>query len=322
MDDNLISVIMSTYNESEPILRQAIESVQSQTYKNFEFLIILDNPDNEEIYKIVEIYAKKDKRIQIIRHKKNQGLPKSLNEGIEKANGQLIARMDADDIVMSEWLEIELEALKKRNLDFVAASKKNIGEKNQDLGTFINDFSPDKMQRLLPYDNSISHSTVLMKKEKIKQLGGYREILSCEDYDLWIRMLCSGCRMAILPNVLIYVRIRKESITRTDKYQQYLSKKFIQKMYHDFQKKKIGKFLSIRDYHVFCKKNQLSKKEKERFNQAYVFLYYSFECLKMGRKNEFFKNFLKAIRIDRKMINLVIERVMYHARKQMVYWWN
>lgn len=322
MDDNLISVIMSTYNESEPILRQAIESVQNQTHKHFEFLIILDNPCNKEIRKIVEAYAKEDCRIRILHHENNQGLTKSLNEGIAKAKGNLIARMDADDIVMPQWLEIELEALEKRDLDFVAASKKNIDEKNQDLGTFINHLPPDKIRKLLPYDNSVNHSTVLMKKEKVEQLGGYRNIISCEDYDLWIRMLCSGCKMAILPDVLVYYRVRKQSITRMDKYQQYLSEQFIRKMYRDFQKRKRNSFLSMKNYKEFCQRNQLSAAQKKRFNCAYIFLYSAFEGLKLGKKKIFLQNMVKAVRIDRRMLKLTLERVMYHVRKQMVYRWN
>lgn len=318
MDDNLISVVMSTYNETEPILRQAIESVQNQTYKNFEFLIILDNPHNEQIQKIVEAYAKEDCRIRILHHEKNQGLTQSLNEGIAKAEGSLIARMDADDIVMPEWIEIELNALKKRDLDFVAASKKNIDEQNQDLGTFINHLSPDKMRKLLPYDNSVNHSTVLMKKEKAEQLGGYRNILSCEDYDLWIRMLCSGCKMAVLPDVLVYYRVRKQSITRMDKYQQYLSEQFIRKMYRKSQKRKRNKFLSMKSYREFCQRNQLSAAQKKRFNYAYVFLYAAFEGLKLGKKKVFLQNMVKAVRIDRRMLKLTIERVMYHVRKQII----
>lgn len=318
MGDNLISVVMSTYNESELILRQAIESVQNQTYKNFEFLIILDNPDNKEIGKIVEDYAKEDCRIHILRHEKNQGLTKSLNEGIARAKGKLIARMDADDIVMPKWLEIELNILKKRKLDFVSASKKNIDEQNQNLGTFINDFSPDKMRKLLPYDNSVNHPTVLMKKEKVKQLGGYREIRSCEDYDLWIRMLCSGCKMAILPDILVYYRVRKQSITRMDKYQQYLSEQFIRIMYRDFQKKRRNKFLSVKDYQIFCKKNQITEAERKQFNRAYTFLYTAFEALKTGKKDIFLQNIVKAVRTDRRMVKLTIERVRYHVRKQII----
>lgn len=318
MKQDFISVVMSTYNEPEKLLRQAIESIINQTYENFEFIIILDNPYNNEILRVVEEYALQDHRIRMIRHQKNQGLTRSLNEGIKAAKGNLIARMDADDISAPARLEVELRALRERKLDLVAASKKNIDEGNQELGTFINDFSPKRIRKLLPYDNSINHPSVLVRKAVMKKLGGYREIASCEDYDLWIRMLCSGCRMAILPEVLLYYRVRKESITRTDKYKQYISERFIRKMYKLSRRKKRPVFLSEEEYQIFYENSLLLYHDKSRFNQAYAYLYCGFEALKLGNKKLCVNNIMKAIRTDRRMVNLILERVQYHVRKKVV----
>ena len=109
----LVSVIMSTYKEEEIFLRQAIESILDQTYKDFEYIIILDNPDNDLHIKIIEEYTNIDKRIKFYINKKNIGLTASLNKGLELAKGIYICRMDADDISISNRIENQKKYLEE-----------------------------------------------------------------------------------------------------------------------------------------------------------------------------------------------------------------
>lgn len=97
MASDKVSVIMSVYNEEIGILREAIESILNQSYKNIQFIIIIDNPGYEDAKKILNEYSKEDKRIEIIENYENIGLVNSLNKGLKLANGEFIARMDADD---------------------------------------------------------------------------------------------------------------------------------------------------------------------------------------------------------------------------------
>ena len=106
-----ISVVMSAYNEPERFLRESIESILNQTYRDFEFIIIQDKPDNEAIERVVNEYAAKDDRIRFYKNEKNIGLAMSLNRGIELARYDIIARMDADDIALPELLEKDLAYL-------------------------------------------------------------------------------------------------------------------------------------------------------------------------------------------------------------------
>ena len=78
----LVSVIMSVYNEKEKWLIEAIESILKQSYKNLEFIIILDNPDNKKLDNIIKFYCKKDARIRYFKNEKNMGLVKSLNKAL------------------------------------------------------------------------------------------------------------------------------------------------------------------------------------------------------------------------------------------------
>ncbi len=312
---------MSTYNESEQMLKQSIESILNQNYKVFEFIIILDNPENKLIRAIVENYRDMDDRIFIVYHKCNMGLTYSLNEGIRIAKGELIARMDADDIASEHRLQIEYEAIVVGKLDLVAASKENIDENGNSLGMFINDFTPERLRRLLPFDNSINHPSVLMKKSVVQELGGYRDIAGGEDYDLWIRMLLNDCKMAILSDRLIYYRVRSDSITRMDKYKQYVSECFVKKMYRDCQGSADKKSLSMEDYYNFCEQNKLSEEDICKFNEAYACLYKGFENMKKGGKIAAFTKIIQAIKKDRKMLVMVVERMKYHVRKKVVCRW-
>lgn len=118
--EDLISVIMSTYNESVSELRESIESVLKQTYSNIEFVIVIDNPNNEELS--VFIYSFDDPRIRVIKNDRNIGLVNSLNKAICQSKGEYLARMDADDICEVNRLKLQKEYLDKNNLDLVGGS--------------------------------------------------------------------------------------------------------------------------------------------------------------------------------------------------------
>ena len=92
----LISVIMSVYNETNIDLLLSINSILNQTYENLEFIIVDDNPDNKRIKEVLD--QQTDPRIKIIYNKANMGLVFSLNEALKHVNGEFVARMDADDI--------------------------------------------------------------------------------------------------------------------------------------------------------------------------------------------------------------------------------
>ena len=106
-----LSIIMPVYNEKVEWIKESIESIIYQTFTEFEFIIILDNPENKEAEKLLENYSKKDKRIRILKNKKNIGLVKTLNIGLDVANGEFIARMDADDIALPERFEKQMNFL-------------------------------------------------------------------------------------------------------------------------------------------------------------------------------------------------------------------
>ena len=95
-----VSVLMPAYNV-EKYVGEAIESILNQTFKDFEFIIINDG-STDNTPKIIKEYAKKDKRIKFIDNKKNKGFIASLNECLDNATGEYVAKMDSDDIFANQ----------------------------------------------------------------------------------------------------------------------------------------------------------------------------------------------------------------------------
>ncbi len=110
----MVSIIMPVYNSSG-YLSDAIESILSQTYSDFEFIIIDDaSTDNS----IEIIYSYHDPRIVLLKNDINLGVTHSLNKGIKHARGKYIARMDADDIALPQRIELQVDFLEK-NPEFI-----------------------------------------------------------------------------------------------------------------------------------------------------------------------------------------------------------
>ena len=111
MSEKKISVIMSTYNEKEIWVKEAVDSILNQTVNDFEFIIIVDKPDNNKIIDLLHEYEMNDKRVKVYINNKNLGLVKSLNKAIRLSNGKFIARMDADDYSYPQRFEKQLNLL-------------------------------------------------------------------------------------------------------------------------------------------------------------------------------------------------------------------
>ncbi len=104
-----VSVLTPIYNTDPEYLRERIESILNQTFSDFEFLILNDSPDNNEIEKIVLECAKKDKRIKYSKNDYNMGITPSRNKLLEMANGEYLAIFDHDDISLPKRLEKEVD---------------------------------------------------------------------------------------------------------------------------------------------------------------------------------------------------------------------
>ena len=260
----MISIIMSTYKEEETLLRESIESILNQTFKDFEFIIILDYPDNNLHKKIIEEYSKIDNRIRFFVNEKNLGLTGSLNRGLSLAKGEYIARMDADDISLPNRLEKQIEYLNKYSHDLIGGITQMIDEEGNSIYSIQKvptDFN--KIKKALRYGQCIAHPTWLGKKEVFDCLNGYRNIPLCEDFDFTLRAVLNGFKISNLNETVLKYRMTKNSISRNNLYDQYLYMKYITNEYSN------GNIASVENAKEYVK-NHLNKKNAEKYLEANV----------------------------------------------------
>ena len=235
MNNILVSVIMSCFNESQKELCESIESILNQSHRNFEFILVNDNPQNDRLKKILESYKLDDFRVKIINNETNIGLAKSLNKALMLSNGKYIARMDADDISYPNRLEKQLEYLESNpDCDVVSTNRDDIDENSNLIRKASAIIVKDEaIPKILKYGSIITHPSVMIKSEIIKELNGYRAFKSSQDYDLWLRMVSLHCHFHIMPEVLIKYRIRKNSITKSNFARSYFCLKYIRELYFE-----------------------------------------------------------------------------------------
>lgn len=265
----LVSVIMSTYKEEEIFLRQAIESILNQTYKDFEYIIILDNPDNNLHIRIIKEYANLDKRIKFYVNEKNMGLTASLNKGLGLAKGKYICRMDADDISINNRIEIQKKYIEENDYDLIGGISQMIDENGKSIYSIKKvPTNMDKIKKALRYNQIISHPTWFGKKEVFEKLNGYRNMPLCEDYDFTLRAVLNGYKISNIDETVLKYRMTSSSISRSNLYEQYLFARFITKKY---SKNKIADIKEAKQYvnnHNDDRKAKRYLKANARFNIA------------------------------------------------------
>jgi len=205
-----LSVVMPVYNGGK-YLKEAIESILSQTLVDFEFVIIDDGSSDNSV-QIVESYS--DERIRLIKNN-HQGLVKSLNIGIENSGSEYIVRMDSDDVAVPERLEKLFNYMENNPGVAVCGSWANIinetGEKVGEMKYPLIENKVIKKYNLLhcPF----IHPTVIFRRDIIKRLGGYKNFKHAEDYELWTRVLNKNLGHN-LPEKLIDYRIHSNQVTK------------------------------------------------------------------------------------------------------------
>lgn len=208
-----VSVLMPVYN-CEAYIRESVESILSQTFTNFEFLII-DDYSQDGTYEYLQTLT--DPRIKLIRKPANSGYAKSLNMGLDMARGEYIARMDGDDIALPERFAKQVTFM-DQHLGVVVA-----GTCYKVLGTdavvqMPLSFEAAKMVALMQVP--VAHPTVFMRRSVLvkNQLRYDEKLEPTEDYDLWTRVMENG-RIENLPDVLLLYRrhSEQESITKLNR---------------------------------------------------------------------------------------------------------
>lgn len=204
---------MPVYNGSA-FFKKAIDSIINQTFTDFELIIINDgSTDNSE--DIIHSYS--DSRIRYVKNEKNIGLIETLNKGLELANGNYIARMDADDISAINRLEYQINFLKSNPEVGVLSSKLiMIDEKDCEIGYWQDDFetvTTKEIKEKLPKINCIGHPTIMFRKELVHKFKYNKSFKHSEDWGLWLDMLSEGITIAKLDETLLKYRVHQNSVT-------------------------------------------------------------------------------------------------------------
>jgi glycosyltransferase involved in cell wall biosynthesis len=214
-----ISVLMSVYNSAR-YLAEAVDSILNQSFGDFEFLI-LDDGSQDNSVTILQAYAAQDPRIRLTL-RENRGITKSLNELIAQARGELVARMDADDIALPERFAQQVAFLQQHPeviclggaLDWIDANSQHIGHCPMPQ-------SDSELQRqMLGGVSLLHHPTAMLRRSALLQVGGYDETMQTSaDLDLWLRLGELG-ELANLPNTVLQYRLHPGSITHAKQSRQ------------------------------------------------------------------------------------------------------
>ncbi|MDQ0966187.1 glycosyltransferase involved in cell wall biosynthesis [Flavobacterium sp. W4I14] len=203
-----VTVLMSVYN-SDQYLDKAINSILTQTYKDFEFIIIDDGSTDQSI-EICKRFAQADSRIVFIENGKNLGLPKSLNNGILLAKGKYIARQDADDYSAPNRLEIQLKFAKENSWADVIGSDCYVIDLADNVVYQDTSFSAcsDHKDSLLKHHAIFPHGSAFVKKEKLLEVGLYDvRFYYVQDGELWLRMISKNAKVHVINELLYYYRV-------------------------------------------------------------------------------------------------------------------
>jgi glycosyltransferase involved in cell wall biosynthesis len=220
-----VSFILAVYNDQENISR-SIESMQAQTYKNIE-IVILDDCSTDKTYDICKKLSLKDSRIKLYKNDINLGLTRSLNKLINFSSGEFIARQDSDDTSVDFRIETQIKFLEEYKLD-LSYSRAFIKESNKVIPNFSY-YLPLKL--IVKYKNPFIHGTLFIKKDVITALGGYDEFFYfSQDYKLIKDVLKKGYKVKIDRKVLYNLNMKNNIST---KY------KDIQKIYANMTNEKI-----------------------------------------------------------------------------------
>lgn len=218
------SVLMSVYFKENPeFFDLSLESnLVKQTLTPNEFVLICDGELTPELESVIDKYQKLYPKILKVYRKENGGLGKALNFGLPKCTYPLIARSDSDDVCTPDRFETQVKFLEKHP---------EIGIISAYIDEFVDDWSKPTRVKTLPLEheelyqmakfrNPLNHMAVMMRKYDVIRIGSYHHIPYVEDYELWVRAMINGIKIANIGEVLVHARTGNGMVHRrgTKKY--------------------------------------------------------------------------------------------------------
>ncbi len=222
-----LSVVMPV-RDGARWLGEAIESIVSQTFSDLELLVI-DDGSTDETPQILNAWSRRDGRIRLLRQH-DPGLVAALNYGLANARGPFLARLDADDLAAPERLERQIRVLENEpSIGLLGSWAQRTDERGRLRGYLRPETDPKKLADILTRANPFVHSTIMLRTEIARRLGGYRAAFeAAEDYDLWLRM-SEVTSLANLPEPLVQYRRHEANVTAQKAIRQSFSVRLAQR---------------------------------------------------------------------------------------------
>lgn len=206
-DFGLISIIMAAYN-TEKTIEQAINSVSSQTYTNFELLVVNDCSKDRTVELVKDIVAK-DSRVRLISNVKNSGVSYTRKHGLEEAKGDWIAILDSDDAWEPEKLEKQIVLQRRTNADLLFTGSAFMDSEGHPIDWCLH--APKEVTyRQLLKQNVLSNSSALVRKELYAKYYAIGDGMH-EDFAIWLSILKEGKKAYGVDEPLLIYRIAKSS---------------------------------------------------------------------------------------------------------------
>ena len=210
----VLSVVMTTFNENLPFLKACIESILNQTYKDFEFVVVIEPNERNEDF-LLNI-AKSDSRATIIKNEKKIGIAESRNRAIRASMGEYIAIMDSDDYCDVARFEKQLRFLKDNpDISVVGSNMFLVDSNDHVIGQRRYPKLHNDIKRYFLQTMSIANPSVMTRRKDFDEVGFFNaQFPKAEDLELWLRFLVHKKKMYNLQENLVYFRVPNEEVKK------------------------------------------------------------------------------------------------------------
>jgi glycosyltransferase involved in cell wall biosynthesis len=209
-----VTVLLCVYND-ERFLEAALAGLVAQTFRNFELLVVND-ASTDRTPRILDDFARRDRRVRVHANDANLGLTRSLNVGLSLARGRYIARHDSDDVSSPDRIARQYKRLRDDpSLGLVGSAYRVVDARGRSLAVHRQPVEDSEIRWQLLFHNAFCHSSVMARRDVIERVGGYDERLVCaQDFDLWVRV-SRAARCANLLRPLVAFRTNDAGVSAT-----------------------------------------------------------------------------------------------------------
>lgn len=211
------SVCMSVYkNDSPNHFYESLQSIIKQTYRPKEIVLVVDGPVSMEILRVINEFENQIEYFHTIRLNENVGLGNALRIGIENCKFELVARMDSDDVAVSDRFEKQLLYFQNNpDISIVGGQISEFIDRTDNIIGIRNcPITDPEIKEYIKRRCPFNHMTVMFNKEHVLNVGNYVDWKFNEDYYLWLRMYLAGYKFYNLPDILVNVRVGNEMYSR------------------------------------------------------------------------------------------------------------